>query len=282
MTSNTPRRNSERGFVSKPIKIVISNQRGGVAKTTTTLTMARYLADTGMKVLVVDTDPQGSITPLLGLRPTANLFDFLIRNFRFEECLTKAHPNIDVICSARSTTDAEHHILTQVYREFVFEKVFTPHETGYDAILVDVAPSISLLQTCAMIYCRRVLIPVAMETLSLQGCSASINAASILNTQFRDGTVNVQTVGILPVMVNPRLQMTDLVMSALKQLSEAHNVPILPSIRQDVEVVKAAKTRKFLIDHAPASRGLADYNEAMKQLLEYLDSGKEYEHQQAS
>lgn len=253
-----------------------------MAKTTTTLTLARLLADMNMKVLVVDTDPQGSIVPLLGLKPTAVLFNFLIQNYRFEECLTKAHPRIDVICSARNTTEAEHHILTQVYREFVFEKVFMPHEDQYDAILVDVAPSISLLQTCAMIYCRRVLIPVAMETLSLQGCSASINAASVLNCQFRDGTVNVQTVGILPVMVNPRLQMTDLVMQALRQLSETHKVPILPSIRQDVEVVKAAKMRKFLADHAPSSRALADYGEAMKALLEYLNSGKEYEHQRAS
>ncbi len=265
--------------MSKPIKIVVSNQRGGVAKTTTALTIGRYLADQGMRVLVVDTDPQGSITPLLGLKPTAHLYHFLIQNYRFEECLTKAHPQIDVICSGRDTTDAEHHILTQVFREFTFEKVFAPHESDYDAIIVDVAPSISLLQTCAMIFCRRVLIPVAMETLSLQGCSASINAAAVLNTQFRDGSVNVQTVGILPVMVNPRLQMTDLVMQALKQLSEAHHIPILQSIRQDVEVVKAAKMRKFLADHAPGSRALADYTEATRQLLAYLESGKEYEHQ---
>jgi chromosome partitioning protein len=258
--------------VRKPIKIVVSNQRGGVAKTTTTLALSRYLADQGKKVLMIDTDPQGSITPLLGLKPTATLYDFLIKNFRFEECLTKAHDRIDVICSSRNTTEAEHHILSQVYREFIFEKVFNPYEDQYDAILVDVAPSISLLQTCAMIFCRQVLIPVAMETLSLQGCSASINAASVLNTQFRDGSVSVKTIGILPVMVNPRLQMTELVMQALKQLSEAHNVPILPSIRQDVEVVKAAKMKKFLADHAPASRALGDYQDAMKRLLEYLDS----------
>ncbi len=265
----------------QPVKLVVSNQRGGVAKTTTTLTMARYLADQDKKVLVIDTDPQGSITPLLGLKPTATLYDFLIRDFRFEECLTSIHPKIDIICSARNTIEAEHHILTQVYREFVFEKVFIPYEDRYDAILVDVAPSISLLQTCAMIFCRQVLIPVAMETLSLQGCSASINAASVLNTQFRDGSVNVRTVGILPVMVNPRLQMTDLVMRALQQLSENYRVPILPSIRQDVEVVKAAKMRKFLVDHAPGSRALADYNEAMKQLFDYL-AGKESLHQQTA
>ena len=265
--------------MTKPIKIVVSNQRGGVAKTTTTLTLARFLADQGMRVLVIDTDPQGSIVPLLGLKPTARLYNFLIQNYVFEECLTKAHPNIDVICGGRDTTDAEHHVLTQVYREFVFEKTFGPHEDKYDAIIVDVPPSISLLQTCAMIFCRRVLIPVAMETLSLQGCSASINAASVLNTQFRDGSVNVKTVGILPVMVNPRLQMTEMVMRAIHQISETHQVPILPSIRQDVEVVKAAKMRKFLVDHAPNSRALADYNEAAKTLLEYLQSGKEHEQQ---
>ena len=152
-------------------------------------------------MLVIDTDPQGSITPLLGLKPTANLYDFLIRNFRFEECFTQGPDKIDVMCSMRNTTEAEHHILTQVYREFVFEKVFGPYEEQYDAIVVDVAPSISLLQTCAMIFCRQVLIPVAMETLSLQGCSASINCRRHPRTpQFRDGAgnVDVRTVGNPP------------------------------------------------------------------------------------
>lgn len=266
----------------QPVKIVVSNQRGGVAKTTTTLALARYLADQGKKVLVIDTDPQGSITPLLGLKPTANLYDFLIRNFRFEESLTSAHPRIDVICSMRNTTEVEHHILGQVYREFVFEKVFGPYEHLYDAILVDVAPSISLLQTCAMIFCRNVLIPVAMETLSLQGCTASINSALVLNTQFRGGTVNVRTVGILPVMVNPRLQMTEVVMRTLHELSGTYGVPILPSIRQDVEVVKAAKKRKFLEDHAPGCRAVTDYHEACKQLLELFAAGKDQSHQQSA
>jgi chromosome partitioning protein len=263
-----------------PIKLVISNQRGGVAKTTTALTLARYLADSGRKVLVIDADPQGSITPLLGLKPTATLHSFLVRNFRFEECLTKVHENIDIICGTRDTVDAEHYILTQLYREFIFERVFTPYERQFDAIIVDVAPSISLLQTCAMIFCRQVLIPVAMDTLSLQGCTASINAAAVLNTQFRNGSVDVRTVGILPIMVNPRLQMTELVMQALKHLSDAHHVPILPSIRQDVEVVKAAKMKKFLADHAPGSRAFADYTEAIKQLLSHLGAEKEQEHSQ--
>ncbi len=272
--------------MTERIKIVISNQRGGVAKTTTTLTLARYLADRGRKVLVIDTDPQGSITPMLGLKPTANLYDFLVKNFRFEECVTPAHPKIDVICSARNTLEAEHSILGQVFREFIFEKVFGPYESRYDAILVDVAPSISLLQTCAMIFCRHVLIPVAMETLSLQGCSASINAADVLNKQFRDGTVSVQTVGFLPVMVNPRLQMTELVMNALRQLSQLHQVPILPPIRQDVEVVKSAKVKKFLVDHAPGSRAVADYHAAFQQLLDHLEtetlSGQKREAQRTS
>ena len=127
-----------------------------------------------------------------------------------------------------------------------------------------------------MIFCRKVLIPVAMETLSLQGCSASINAASVLNTQFRDGSVSVQTAGILPVMVNSRLQMTDMVMKALKQIAAGPSIPILSSIRQDVEVVKAAKMRKFLADHAPGTRALSDYEIAFTELLQHLESEKEH------
>jgi len=79
------------------------------------------------------------------------------------------------------------------------------------------------------------------------------------------------------VMVNPRLQMTDLVTQAF---SAAHQIPISSSSRQHVEIVKAAKTRRFLADRAPISRALADSSEAMKQLLSYLEAGKEESHQQ--
>ena len=150
-------------------RLVILNQRGGVAKTTTVHTLARFLADRGKRVLIIDTDPQGSMGTVLGLKPTKYLNDFVIYNHLFKDCAVHACPGVDVLCSNRETVKTEGYLMGQVAREFVFTNLFSQVETDYDTVLIDVAPSINLLQTCAMTYARYLLIPVSMDPLSLQG-----------------------------------------------------------------------------------------------------------------
>src|SRR5215831_7030526 len=89
------------------IRLVILNQRGGVAKTTTVHTLARFLADRGRRVLIIDTDPQGSLGTVLGLKPTKYLNDFVIYNHLFKDCVVRACPGVDVLCSNRETVKTE-------------------------------------------------------------------------------------------------------------------------------------------------------------------------------
>lgn len=248
------------------IRLVISNQRGGVAKTTTAVTLARSFADNGKKVLLIDTDSQGSIRTILGVKPEFHLADFLIRNMAFRECVVSACPNVDVMCSNRDTTEAEVTLSNSPFRELTFERMFSEHEAAYDVVLIDVAPSITLSQQCAMVYAQQVLVPVGMETLSLQGAVAAVNAAQALNRFFKKG-LNVRTLGLLPVMVDRRLALTSMVLDSLKQLSADTGVPVLPVIRTDAAVPKAARVKKFLADFDPNSKALADYNEAASLLL---------------
>lgn len=252
------------------IRLVISNQRGGVAKTTTAVTLARCFADKGRKVLLIDTDSQGSIRTILGLKPEFHLADFLIRNMAFRECVTNACPNVDVMCSNRDTTEAEVTLSNSPFRELTFERMFSEHESAYDVVLIDVAPSITLSQQCAMVYAQQVLVPVGMETLSLQGAVAAVNAAQALNRFFKKG-LNVRTIGLLPVMVDRRLALTSMVLDSLKQLSADTGVPVLPVIRTDAAVPKAARVKRFLADFDPNSKALADYDAATSLLLEYLE-----------
>jgi chromosome partitioning protein len=242
------------------IRIVVANQRGGVAKTTTALVLARIYADQGKKVLLIDTDSQGSIGTIISLRAKYHLSDFLVGRIALEECLVRAHPNIDVLPGNRHTSRAEDLITAQGFREFVFEQMFSPYEHNYDVVLIDVAPSITLFQTCAMVYTRRVLIPVAMEILSVQGAMASLESARTLNTMFCNGYhMPVETIGMLPVMVDRRLAMTGIILDTLVQISEKTGVPQLSPIRTDTSVVKANKERRFLADFDPKSKALEDY-----------------------
>lgn len=249
------------------IRLVISNQRGGVAKTTTVAVFARYLADRGKRVLVIDTDPQGSIGTVLGLKPTKYLHDFVVYNHLFKDCIVEACPGVDVLCGNRETVKTEGHLMGQVAREFVFKNLFTQVETGYDAVLIDVAPSINLMQTCAMVYGKSLLIPVSMDPLSLQGAAASIETARMLNSLIR---IEIQPVALLPVMVDRRLQITEVVSASLKDLSVRTRIPLLHGIRTDTTVTKCNRAKKFLADFEPRSKALEDYQTAFEELLNLL------------
>jgi chromosome partitioning protein len=266
-TRATPGRTTAEGIL---IRLTISNQRGGVAKTTTAITLARCWADEGMKVLLIDTDPQASIHSLIGAKPKQFLVDFLINGFAFRECLTKVHDNLDLLASSRDTNRAEDLISTQMAREHAFIHAFEPNEQDYDVILFDVAPSIGLFQACAMMYTKDVLVPVGMEMLSIQGALASINAADSLNHFFFKDRKVVKTVGTLPVMVDRRMQMTSAILEALEGIVERHQVPVLQLIRTDSSVVKAGRQRQFLQDYDPKSRALEDYKALAQQLREML------------
>jgi chromosome partitioning protein len=251
-------------------RLVILNQRGGVAKTTTVHTLARFLADRGKRVLIIDTDPQGSMGTVLGLKPAKYLHDFVIYNHLFKDCAVRACEGVDVLCSNRETVKTEAHLMGQVAREFVFANLFSQVESDYDTVLIDVAPSINLLQTCAMTYARHLLIPVSMDPLSLQGAAASIETARTLSSLIR---IPIAPVAILPVMVDRRLQITEVVSASLEELSARTRIPLLPGIRTDTTVTKCSRAKRFLADYDPRAKALEDYQTALGGLMDLLGDG---------
>ena len=134
-------------------------------------------------------------------------------------------------------------------------------------MLIDVAPSINLLQTCAMIYAQQLLIPVAMDPLSLQGAVASIETSKTLNQLFK---TSIRPVAILPVMVDRRLQITEVIMDSLKDLCDRFSIPMLPVIRTDSTITKATRAKQFLADYEPKCKAMEDYEVSSQKLLEIL------------
>jgi chromosome partitioning protein len=249
------------------IRLVLSNQRGGVAKTTTTHTLARFFADQGLKILLIDTDPQGSLGAVLGLKPRHYLHQFVIQRYPLKECTLEVYPGIDILCSNRETAATEQALYGMVGREMVFENLFSTIDCEYDMVLIDVAPSISMLQNCALVYARQMLIPVTMDPLSLQGVGANVETARVLNEAFK---LDVRAVAILPVMLDRRLQMTAIVMESLKELAEKLCTPVLHGIRVDATVTKASRARQFLRDYDPGCRAMEDYQIASEELSNLL------------
>ena len=151
--------------------------------------------------------------------------------------------------------------------------MFSEHESAYDMVLIDVAPSITLSQQCAMVYAQQVLVPVGHGNAEPAGRGGCGKCSGSLERFFKKG-LNVRTLGLLPVMVDRRLALTSMVLDSLKQLSADTGVPVLPVIRTDSAVPKAARVKRFLADFDPNSKALVDYNDAASLLLQRLDSEK--------
>jgi chromosome partitioning protein len=152
-------------------------------------------------------------------------------------------------------------------RELTFKNLFPRVDDRYDIVLIDVAPSISLLQTCAMLYAQNILIPVSMDVLSLQGVVASIQTAKVLTDLFH---IPIRPVAILPVKVDYRLGITNTILETLKGIQESVKTPLLPGIRTDASVTKASRFGQFLVDYSSDCKAIVDYNKAFQTLEDLL------------
>lgn len=255
-------------------RLVIANQRGGVSKTTTTATLARFFGDQGMKVLAIDADPQGSLGLVLGLRPERYLHDFLVHNRPLEECVVPAAPNVHVLCGSRDTTIVEAALFGTPGRELAFSRQLSVADERYDVVLIDVSPSINLIQTCSLLYARQFLIPVGMNMLSLQGAAACLETAHMLANAFR---TEIRAVALLPVMVDRRFSLTEYILKAVEEMSENYRVPLLHAVRTDGTVPRAERARQFLVDHDHKCKAMEDYMVAGLQVLELLKAGQDAE-----
>jgi chromosome partitioning protein len=251
------------------IKLMIGNQKGGVGKTTTAITIARCLADRGFRTLLIDSDPQGSIAVTLRLKPEAYFSDFILNQLRLPDCVVSIADRLDVLCGNRETTAMEQRIFTMYGREHVFQNAFRLYEEQYDAIVVDVAPSISLLQACSMVFCQNVLIPISMDTLSVSGAGATIFSAQTIGDSVR---TPIRTLALLPTIVNRRFGLTDVVMKMINQLSETYRIPVLNAIRTDQIIGRAARGHHMIADVDPKAKALEDYEAATGAILELLQA----------
>lgn len=249
------------------IKLMIGNQKGGVGKTTTAITLARCLADRGLRTLLIDADPQGSIAITLKLKPEYYISDFIVNQLRLQDCVQSVTPRLDVLCSNRETSAMEQRLFTAYGREHVFQKAFRVYEPLYDAIVVDVAPSISLLQACSMVFCENILIPISMDTLSVSGAGATIFSAKTISESVE---CRIKAVGLLPTIVNRRYGLTDVVMKMIDHLGTAYSIPLLDAIRTDQAVGRAGRLHKMIVDVDPDSKALEDYDNAAAALLNYF------------
>jgi chromosome partitioning protein len=182
--------------------IAFANQKGGVAKTTTTLNLAVAFKENGFEVLTVDLDPQGNLTMSQGMDPDQverSMYDVLVHSMPIEEIIHRAE--VDVAVSSIDLAGAEMALSSMIGRERALQKALLPVRNRYDYILIDTPPSLGLLTINALTASDGVIVPVQCEYLSLRGLVQLENTLSMIRENLNPV---VEIKGILPTMYDSR------------------------------------------------------------------------------
>ena len=182
--------------------IALANQKGGVAKTTTTLNLAVAFKEKGMRVLVVDLDPQGNLTMSQGLNPDTiekSMFDVLVHKIPIQDII--ASVEVDVAVASIDLAGAELALSSMIGRERALDKAFATIKGDYDYILIDTPPSLGLLTINAFVASDGVIVPVQCEYLALRGLVQLENTLAMVRENLNP---RVEIVGILPTMFDKR------------------------------------------------------------------------------
>ncbi len=201
-----PRPNVRPGGAAAPAEtqiIAFANQKGGVAKTTTTLNLGVAFAERGFKVLLIDLDPQGNLTMSQGLNPDTierSMFDVLVHRMAIEQVIETRE--VDIAVSSIDLAGADMALSSQIGRERALEKALAPVKGRYDYILIDTPPSLGLLTINAFVAATGVIVPVQTEYLSLRGLVQLENTLEMVRENLNP---QVQIVGIVPTMFDRRV-----------------------------------------------------------------------------
>lgn len=242
-----------------PIIIAIANQKGGVAKTTSTIHLASYFANLGCKTLVVDLDAQGHTASALGIPKGNGLFRLLVEKRPVQEALTPARPNLDVITNDHTAELVKERVARANFREFLLASALESAKE-YDLVFLDTPPSTDILHITALVASDYVLIPAIMDFLALDGVGGILQAVRELSM-----FPNVQPpelLGILPTLFD---RTTNETLENIRRLQQALGIEqILPPIPRDTRVREAASFGKTLWEYSPASSAAVGYTNGAK------------------
>ena len=251
--------------------IVFANQKGGVAKTTTTLNLGVAFKEQGFRVLVIDLDPQGNLTMSQGMNPDSierSMFDVLVHRLPISEII---HPaEVDVAVSSIDLAGAELALSSMIGRERALEKSLLEVRDKYDFIMIDTPPSLGLLTINAFVAATGVIVPVQCEYLSLRGLVQLENTLAMVRENLNP---DVKIEGILPTMFDRRTLHSR---EAVEILEESFGDLVFKTrIRKTVRYAEAPVKGSSVLKYDPSGTAAEAYRELAK---EVLDGAKPREH----
>jgi chromosome partitioning protein len=243
--------------------IAFANQKGGVAKTTTTLNLAVALKELGHRVLIIDLDPQGNLTMSQGMNPDVidrSMFDVLVHRLPISEIVAEAE--VDIAVASIDLAGAELALSAQIGRERALDKALGEVRGKYDFILIDTPPSLGLLTINAFVAATGVIVPVQCEYLSLRGLVQLENTLAMVRENLNP---HVSVEGIVPTMYDGR---TLHAREAIEILEENFGELVFSTrIRKTVRYAEAPVKGQSVLKYDPTGTAADAYRSLAREIL---------------
>ena len=245
----------------------VANQKGGVGKTTTTVNIAAAMAMGGLRVLVIDLDPQGNASTALGVehRDSEGVYEVLMGNTSIGKVVRKVagFPALDCISSNTSLANAEINLVSMVARELQLKTAIDEISANYDYIFIDCPPSLGLLTINAFAASKELLIPIQTEYYALEGLSQLLETYSVVKKRLNPN-LNLST--IVLTMFDSRTRLSNDVAANVRAHfpNELIDIPIPRAVR----VSEAPSYQQTVMTYDPLSPGAIAYMQVAREITE--------------
>jgi len=245
----------------------VANQKGGVGKTTTTVNVAAALSMGGLRVLVIDLDPQGNASTALGVehREASGVYEVLMGSAQMSEVIQKVagFPALDCVPSNTSLANAEINLVSMVARELQLKAAIDEVSPNYDYIFIDCPPSLGLLTINAFAGSKELLIPIQTEYYALEGLSQLLETYSVVKKRLNP-SLNLST--IVLTMFDGRTRLSNDVAANVRSHfpNELIDIPIPRAVR----VSEAPSYNQTVMTYDPLSPGAIAYMQVAREIAE--------------
>ena len=238
--------------------IAITNQKGGVGKTTTAINLSAALAILDKKVLLIDADPQSNATAGLGIKQEDikyTLYDVMSGIANVDDAILNTEvPNLDILPSTIDLVGAEVELVNESEREYVMRKSIGPAKKDYDYIFIDCLPSLGILTVNALVAADSVIIPVQSEYYSLEGLGKLKDTIAAVKKSYNP---DLEIEGILITMYDKRLRLAQMVVDSVRDIVTDHIFDTI--INRNSKVNEAPMVGKPVILYDASAVGSKNY-----------------------
>jgi chromosome partitioning protein len=242
--------------------IAFANQKGGVAKTTSTLGIAVGLGERGHRVLAVDLDPQGALTYSMGVDPDEldeTINDVLVRRLPVEKVVLARE--VDLAPANIDLAGAEAVLMAKTGREYALQRALREVDGAYDYVLIDCPPSLGILTINGLTAAQEVVIPLQCEALSHRGVGQLIETMGDIR-HFTNP--NLEVFGVVPTLFDGRSRHARQV---LGDIGSRYDVRVLlPAVRKSIKFAEASQAGRSILSFAPSHHGAEAYRALAAQI----------------